>query len=58
MQSLFLRFFLYLIIAIIFLVTEDNMKKRMAFIISMFCIYLVYSFIETRSIIKVFNTKK
>ena len=58
MKSFAIRFFLYLGIAVIFLLLEKQTRQRIVFIITMFCIYLVYSFIEIRSLLKVIRSKK
>ena len=57
MKSFALRFILYIGIAIIFLLLEHHTKQRMAFVITMFCVYLIYTFIEVTSLVKIVKSK-
>ncbi len=57
-KSFAIRFFLYLGIAITFLLLEDQTKQRAVFIITLFCLYLIYFSIEITSLLKMMKSKK
>ena len=57
MKSFALHFILYIGIAIIFLLLEHHTKQRIAFVITMFCVYLIYTFIEVTSLMKIVKSK-
>jgi len=56
-QSFALRFFLYLGLALLYLLNEDRTKHRIVFIISLFCLYLIYSIIEISCMKQLFKNK-
>lgn len=51
-KSFALRFFSYLGIAIIFLLIENRINHRLAFILTLFILYLIYSIIEITSLVR------
>lgn len=57
MKSFALRFILYIGIAITFLLLEHHIKQRVAFVITLFCLYLIYTSIEVTSLLKIVKSK-
>ena len=51
-RSFAIKFFCYLTIAIIFFLVEKTKSQRIAFVISLFILYLTYSWLEIASLLK------
>ena len=56
--SFFLRFFLYMGLAIVYFLIENRINYRLVFILSLFGLYLIYSLIEVNSLLKQIRKNK
>jgi hypothetical protein len=53
--SFAIKFFTYLGISLFFFMVDTNLKHRLAFILVLFCVYLIYTFLEITSLTRYFK---
>ncbi|MBN1598372.1 MAG: hypothetical protein JW894_08760 [Bacteroidales bacterium] len=56
LQLFAIKFFSFLLLAIVFLIFEQDFTLRVAFVTVLLILYSVYTTLEIRSIIKIFNS--
>ena len=57
-KSFAIKFFSYLTIALVFLLIVKTQELRVAFVILLFLLYLIYTYLEIASLIRFFKTQK